>query len=97
MKILYEDVKKQIANAKIGSEVEVLVANGTRRNGSSPYYTRRGILVNKTEDTITVLIGKRNFNIKLCHGIDWVGEINNRTSIKNEYASNLYNITTVAE
>ena len=97
MRVLYETVKNQIKNAPIGATVEVLVENGTCRNGSSPYYIRRGILVSKTEDSITVLIGKRNFCMRLYHGSDWVGEINNRIRVDNEYASGLYNITVVAE
>ena len=97
MKVLYDDVKNQIKNAKIGSTVEVLVANGTRRNGSSPYYHRKGKLIDKTETSIKVLIGEKKYEMTLCHGRDWVGEYPNMTRVKNEYADGLYSVTMVAE
>ena len=97
MRVLYEDVKKQIANAKIGSRVEVLVANGTRRNNSSPYYRRQGELLEKTDVEIKVLIGGKKFTMRLWHAHEWVGEYPNRVSVETKYASGLYYVGTVSE
>lgn len=91
-KILYNDVIKQIEQAPIGSMVEVLVQNKTRHTGSPAYYTRKGILVDKTIDSIKVEINGRKFNMNLRHGIDWIGEYPNSYWVENEYASGLYSV-----
>lgn len=93
MRVLYETVKNQIKNTPLGAMVEVLVSNGTMHCGASPYYTRRGILVDKTDTSIKVLIGKRNFNMKVNRQGDWI----DGKWIENEYARSLYNITVVSE
>lgn len=97
MKVLFEDVKKQIANAEIGSKVEVLVSNATRRNGSSPFYTRKGVLIEKTDVEIKVLIGGKKYTMRLWHAHEWVGEYPNRVSVATEYANGLFYVRTVAE
>lgn len=95
MKILYDDVVKQIEQAQIGSTVEVLVANATRRNNSSPYYHRKGILIDKDKDKIMVDINGRKYKMSVSHGTKWIGEYPNQTRVETEYAYGLYSVREV--
>lgn len=95
-RVKYDDVKKQIDDAVIGSTVEVLVSNGTRRNGSSPYYRRTGVLVDKTDTVIIVLIANRKYKMNLDHDFDWVGDYPNQKRVQNDYAHGLYYVKMVA-
>lgn len=88
MRVRYDEVLKQIANAEVGKMTEVLVANGTRRNGSSPYYHRKGILISKTDTAVVLEIGKKKYRIF----VDRDGHWENDEWVKTEYAHNLYSV-----
>lgn len=72
MKIKLEKVREILENTKIGDMICVYALNGTRRNGSAPYFKRIGIYNGVKQnkygtDCVSVLIGenKKNYMVRM--------------------------------